>query len=105
MPYRRRTKGSRKFNERMAAARAAKERLRLDSSAPDYPPALPMIRRRVIVEDYDCGGVVRHEFILARSGRIDCYEVSADGKSLGCMGWSKALAIVRKAFIRVGHFL
>lgn len=101
--YRKRNKGSRKFNERMARARAAKERLRLEGPAPDYPPDLPLIRRRVIVEDYDTFGMVRHEFILARCGRIDCYQVSVDGKTLpGRMGWSRVLELVRKAFIRTG---
>jgi hypothetical protein len=102
--YRKRTKGSRKFNERMAAARAAKERLRLEGDAPDYPAEPLLIRRRVIIEDYDCGQVVRHEFTLARSGRIDSYDVSADGVSLGRMGWARTLVFVRKAFIRVGRF-
>jgi hypothetical protein len=102
--YRKRTRGSKKFNEAMARARAAKERLRLDGPAPEYPPDLPLIRRRVIIEDYDCGQVVRHEFTLARSGRIDSYDVSADGVSLGRMGWARVLVFVRKAFIRVGRF-
>lgn len=70
--YRKRTLGSRKFNERMARARAAKERLRLESEAPTYPESLPLIRRRIIVEDYDCGETVRHEFVLHRSSRVDC---------------------------------
>jgi hypothetical protein len=88
--YRKRTRGSKKFNEAMARARAAKERLRLDGPAPEYPPDLPLIRRRVI--------------IVARSGRIDSYDVSADGVSLGRMGWALALVFVRKAFIRTGRF-
>jgi hypothetical protein len=58
----------------------------------------------VIIEDYDCGQVVRHEFTLARFGRIDSYDVSADGVSLGRMGWALALVFVRKAFIRTGRF-
>lgn len=53
--YRKRTKVSKKFTERMATARAAKERKRLDGPPPEYPPDLPMIRRRVIIEDYDHG--------------------------------------------------
>lgn len=62
--YRNRTRGSKKFNEAMARARAAKEARRLEDPAPDYPPELPLIRRRVVVEDYDLPGqVVRHEFI------------------------------------------
>lgn len=102
--YLKRTRGSRKFNTRMARARAAKERKRIYGVAPDYPCELPLIRRKIIIEDYDHGRIVRHEFTLARSNRIDCYEVSVDGKRLGRMGWSRALEFARKAFIRVQRF-
>lgn len=104
--YRNRKKGSKKYNEAMSRARAAKEKHRLAGPSPDYLPALPLIRRRVIVEDYDLAGqVVRHEFILARSDRRDCYEVSVDGNPLaGRMGWARVLVLVRKAFIRIGSF-
>lgn len=104
--YRRRTKGSQKYNDRMARARAAKDLLRLDGPVPNYPPDLPDVRRRLIVEDYDCGEAVRHEFVLHRSGRIDCYLVCVDGKMIpGRFGWSMVLAMVRKAFVRVGNFV
>lgn len=103
--YRRRVRGSRKFNERMARARAEKERRRLEGPSPDYPAALPTVRRRVIVEDYDFGGTVRHEFVLERSNRVDCYRVTVDGVTLpGRYGWSRMLEMVRKAFLRVGAF-
>jgi hypothetical protein len=102
--YRKRKKGSRKFNERMARARAAKERKRLAGEPLRYSPELPLIRRQVVVEDYDCGEVVRHVFVMARCSRIDCYEVSVDGRPLGRMGWSRALEMVRKAFVRCGRF-
>lgn len=104
MVYRRRLKGSRKFNERMARARAAKERKRIEGPAPNYPPKMPMIRRRIVIEDYDSGQVVRHEFVLGRCSRIDCYEVSVDGQRLGQMGWSRAMVLARKAFVRCGRF-
>lgn len=103
--YRRRTKGSQKFNERMARWRDRKEQIRLAGPAPYYGPDLPEIRRRIIVEDYDCGGIIRHEFVLHRSNRIDCYLVEIDGKRLfRRLGWSSVLELIRKAFIRVGNF-
>lgn len=104
MSYRKRAKGSQKFNTMMAQARAAKEQKRLEGEVPDYPRDLPLIRRRIIVEDYDGMQVVRHEFTLARSSRIDSYEVSVDGQRLGRMGWSKALEMARKAFVRCRRF-
>ena len=101
--YRKRIKGSRKFNGRMERARIERDRRRLEGPAPDYPPELPDLRRRVVVEDYDLGEVVRHEIRLYRSGRVDCYVVEVDGRRLsGRMGWARALGLVRKAFVRVG---
>ena len=97
--YRRRTKGSH-LHQRMAAMRAAKERKRMEGAAPDYPVELPEVRRRIIVEDYDFG-CTRHELLLLRSGRIDCYRVLVDGREVGTMGWSRAVEMTRKAFVRV----
>ena len=103
--YRQRFKGSQKFNERMARWREAKERIRLEGPAPHYAPDPPEIRRRVVIEDYDFGEVVRHEIILHRSNRIDCYRVEVDGRRLSQrMGWSSVLELIRKAFVRVGSF-
>lgn len=100
--YRNRTKGSQRFNERMRRWRDAKERIRLESPAPQYPYEPPDIRRRVIVIDYDFGREVRHEFVLLKSNRIDSYRVAVDGKLLkGRMGWAKVLELTRKAFVRV----
>jgi hypothetical protein len=100
--YKKRIKGSRKFNERMERARAERERRRLEGPAPDYPPDLPDLRRRIVVEDFDSGEVVRHELKLYRSSRVDCYVVEVDGERLpGRMGWARVLELVRKAFVRV----
>jgi len=103
--YRQRTKGSQKFCAAIARARAAKEVKRLTSDHPDYGPSLPEIRRRIVVEDYDCGEIIRHEFVLFRSNRIDSYIVEVDGQRLGKRyGWARTLELVRKAFVRVGIF-
>lgn len=103
--YRKRTRGSRKFNERMVRVRAAKEAKRLAGPPPEYGLDLPEIRRRVIVENFDLGEMVRHDVVMRRSNRIDCYVLEVDGQPLpGRHGWSKTLEYVRKAFIRVGSF-
>lgn len=74
--YRRRYKGSQKINERMRRWREAREQKRLD-------------------------GPARHEFVLLRSDRIDCYRVAVDGQLLpGRMGWARILELIRKTFLR-----
>ena len=96
--YRKRTRQSAK----MAAARAAKERSRLERPAPDYPMPLPELRRTLIVIDHDFGEV-EHRLDLYRTNRRDCYKVIADGVEWKSrMGWSKILESVRKSFLRVG---
>jgi hypothetical protein len=103
--YRNRTKGSQRFNARMQRWRDAKEQIRLNGPIPYYGPNLPDIRRRVIIEDYDCGHVIRHEFVLLKSDRIDCYRVAVDGKLLpGRIGWARVMELARKAFIRVANY-
>lgn len=102
MVYRRRLKGSSKFNERLSRARASRERKRLDVPAPDYPPILPALRRRIIIEDYDLGETVRHEISLYRTNRVDCYRVEVDGSTVASrMGWARVLELARKAFVRL----
>jgi hypothetical protein len=87
--------------ERLAAMRAAKERLRMDGDAPDYPAELPHLRRRIVIIDYDHGRVV-HRLDLYRSDRIDCYRVVADGQPWkDRAGWSVILAGLRKSMPRV----
>ena len=103
--YHKRVKGSRKFNERLARAREERQRRRLEGPAPDYPPRLPHLRRRIVVEDFDFGEAVRHEIRLYRSSRVDCYVVEVDGRRLpGRLGWARVLELIRKAFVRVGAF-
>ena len=82
--------------------RVAKERRRMSGAVPEYPPALPDLRRRIIVEDYDCGRTVRHEFVLHKTRRIDCYRVVVDGVDWkASVGWSKIIEGLRKAFPRM----
>ena len=85
----------------MAAARAAKERMRLEASPPDYPPLLPALRRSLVIIDHDFG-TVEHRLDLYRTNRIDCYRVVADGVEWKQRaGWSTVLEAVRKSFLRV----
>ncbi len=85
-----------------ARMRAAKERRRMERQGPDYPADLPVLRRQIIVRDFDFGEV-EYTFDLLRSGRIDCYRIRVDGKELpGVFGWSRVLEMIRKGFIRVG---
>lgn len=87
--------------KRLAAARAAKERRRIDGVAPLYPVDLPDVRREVIVRDYDFG-LVEYHFELRRTRRRDCYTLVCDGEVIApLIGWAKALAVIRKGFCRV----
>lgn len=63
---------------------------------------LPDLRREIIVRDHDFG-LVEHHVKLFRCGRIDCYRVEVDGAPWKPrVGWSRALEVLRKAFVRVG---
>lgn len=86
----------------MEAMRAAADRARLDSPAPDYMPRMPELRRTIIIIDRDFG-TVEHRIDLHRTNRIDCYRVVADGREWKKRaGWSTVLEAVRKSFLRVG---
>ncbi len=99
--YRKRLRGSKKFNERVARARNARLRNRLELSALVSPIILPELRRKITVEDYDMGECVRHEILLYKTNRIDCYRAVVDGQELaGRIGWAKILEKIRKAFVR-----
>lgn len=82
--------------------REAKARKRLSCPQPDYPPDLPDLRRRIVIEDFDFGHKV-HVLELHRTNRVDCYRVVADGVEWKKrIGWSRILAGLRKAMPRVG---
>jgi hypothetical protein len=95
--YRKRTKGSKKYN----AMRAARLRQIEEGPAPNYPPDLPDLRRRIILEDYDFGQV-RYEINLYKTNRIDCYRMEIDGLIIAeRIGWTRILERMRKGFYRV----
>ena len=82
--------------------REEKERKILSGTPPQYPLDIPDLRRRIIIDDYDSGTVVRHEIELHRTRRIDCYRVVVDGKELkNSAGWSAILAGIRKSLPRM----
>lgn len=98
MAYRK-TKRSR---ETLARMRAGKDRARMARPAPDHPHQLPDLRRRLIIEDFDFGHTV-HVLDFYKSNRIDCFRVVVDGREWKPkIGWSKALAGLRKSLPRIG---
>lgn len=93
---------TRRSNETISRMRAGKDAARMARPAPDYPPALPELRRRIVITDYDFGEHV-HTLDLYRTSRVDSYRVHADGKPWKArIGWSKILEGLRKSLPRVG---
>lgn len=97
MPFR----VTRRSAEQQARMQAGRDRARMARPAPDYPPRLPDLRRRIVIEDWDFGHRV-HVLELHRTDRIDCYRVVADGQPWKRRaGWSQILAGLRKAMPRL----
>jgi len=95
----RKTKRSKETLSRM---QAGKDAARMDRPAPDYPAALPELRRQIIIRDFDFGEKI-HTLDLYQTDRVDCYRVFADGVEWKeRIGWSKILAGLRKSMPRVG---
>lgn len=88
-------------SKKLKAMREAKERKRRRNGSQPRALALPELRRRIVITDYDFGEVT-HQVDCYRSSRVDCYRVEVDGKAWKeRIGWSNILATVRKGFIRV----
>jgi len=93
---------SAKYRQQLTNMRAAKAAKREAGPSPDYPVALPDLRRRIVIEDFDFGRRV-HVLKLFRTNRVDCYRVVADGTEWKeRIGWSRILAGLRKSMPRVG---
>jgi hypothetical protein len=93
---------TRRSKETLARMRAGKDAARMARPAPDYPPALPDLRRRIVITDYDFGER-DHTLDLYRTSRVDCYRVNVDGKPWKTrIGWSKILEGLRKSLPRLG---
>lgn len=96
------TKKAEQQRERLAAMRRGRERARLEGPAPDYPQPIPDLRRRLVIEDFDFSHSV-HVMEFYRTDRIDCFRVVVDGKEWKRrIGFSQALAGLRKSMPRVG---
>ena len=96
--YRRTSKYSAARQEAMQRGRAQAKR---NKPAPDYPHDLPEVRMRIIVERFDFGKPVRHEFELHRTNRVDVYAVVIDGKPWKHAGLTTVREGLRKARPRV----
>lgn len=97
----RRTKRSETVRAKVVAMRRGREAARMRQPAPDYPADLPNLRRELVVIDYDFGRV-EHRLQFFRTDRVDCYRVEVDGKPWKSrIGWSRALAGLRKSLPRV----
>lgn len=88
--------------ETIARMKAGKAAARMERPAPDHPAMLPDLRRRIVIEDFDFGHDV-HVMEFYRTNRIDCFRVVVDGKEWKRrIGFSAALAGLRKSMPRVG---
>lgn len=96
------TKKAAAQRQRIDAMRRGRERARLEAPAPDYPATLPDLRRRIVIEDFDFGHSI-HVMEFFKTNRIDCFRVVVDGKEWKRrIGFSQALAGLRKSMPRVG---
>ena len=94
----------RKRNKFSSKLRARRNEFQAEHGVMAIPRAeqLPALRREIIVIDHDFG-LVQHHVKLFRTGRVDCYRVEVDGLPWkDRVGWSRALEVLRKAFVRVG---
>ena len=93
---------TRRSIETLARMKAGKDAARMERPAPDYPAMLPDLRRRIVIESFDFGHSV-HVMEFYRTNRIDCFRVVVDGKEWKRrIGFSAALAGLRKSMPRVG---
>lgn len=98
--YRKR-KQSEQMRRRLAAMRRGRERAAMAREPRGRMPDLPMLRREVVIIDYDGGKPEAHTLHFYRTRRVDTYRVEADGMPWKVCGWSVALAGLRKAFQRL----
>lgn len=92
---------SESMQRRLDAMRRGRERAAMAREPRGRMPDLPMLRREIIVIDYDGGQPETHTLHFFRTRRVDTYRVEADGKPWKVCGWSAALAGLRKAFQRL----
>lgn len=100
MSYRRSDRYKKRIALRQRAMQEGKARARMAREpVPRWEP--PELRRRLIVEDYDTGSVMRTVIDMHRTSRIDCYRVTINGiPQAGRPGWSRVLDGLRRAMPR-----
>ena len=87
---------------KLANIRRSRDAARMAEPAPDYPVALPDLRRRLVIETCDFGHEI-HVIEMFKTNRIDCFRVEVDGKPWKTrIGWSRLLEGLRKSMPRVG---
>jgi hypothetical protein len=91
--------GCKKVKQRM---REAKEVIRLNGPAPEYPLPVPNLRRIVIIIDFDFGKKVIKFFKFYKTKRIDSYYIiDEEGTSIKA-GWARFINLyLMKCFVRV----
>ena len=96
------TKKAAAQRQRLIAMRAGRERIRLANPMEDRPVGLPDLRRRIVIENFDFIHEI-HVLEFFKTDRIDCFRVVVDGQEWKRrIGFSKALAGLRKSMPRVG---
>jgi hypothetical protein len=86
---------------KLEAMRRGRERAALAREPRGRMPDLPLVRRTVVVTDYDSGQPVAHTLELRRSSRVDSYAVFADGQPWKVCGWSRVCEGLRKSHVRL----
>lgn len=99
--FRRRLKGSKKFNQ--AACQAGKARRRMERDVVYQPPSMEgKLCLRFTAENFELGEPITHVFELIGTSRCDSYRVKVDGVLLPKrMGRTAVTVLARKAFPRV----
>lgn len=96
MAYRR----SPRYQQRIRAMQQGRARARM-AREPVARWEPPDLRRRLIVEDYDTGEVMRTVIDMHATTRIDCYRVTVNGiTQAGRPGWTRVLNLLRIALPR-----
>ena len=100
MPYRTTRRTTEARQRQVDAMARGREAARLAGAEREPVQALPMLRRVLIVIDYDSGQPVEHRIQLYRTSRVDVYRATADGQDWGRRGWSAVLEGLRKSLPR-----
>lgn len=98
--YRRTKKYSEARARQLEAMRRGRDRARMAREPSPRAVPLPLLRKRITVENFDFGHE-RHVFELRRDRGVDSYWVYADGRLWRKCGLTKVLEGLRKACPRV----